>query len=205
MPVGRPRTFDVDKALDRALRVFWRKGYEGASLPDLTRAMRINRPSLYAAFGNKEALFRRAIDRYIEGPACHAREALEEPTARAVVERLWRGSIELIANPRNPRGCFLVQSALACGDTGQSVRREMAKRRMADEAALRERFERAIAEGDLPPDADAADLARYVTTISYGMAVKAADGATREELERVVEMALRAWSTASQTRAAVSN
>src|SRR5262252_1533238 len=103
---GRPRAFDIDDALDRALEVFWRKGYEGASLPDLTKAMGINRPSLYAAFGNKEALFRRAIERYVEGPGCHVREAIDEPTARKVVERLLRGSIDLITDVRKPRGCF---------------------------------------------------------------------------------------------------
>src|SRR3954463_942914 len=99
---GRPRSFDTDRALDRALTVFWRKGYAGASLPDLTRAMGINRPSLYAAFGNKEALFRKAIDRYAEGPAAHMAQALNEPTARSVVERLWNGTIDVLTNPRNP-------------------------------------------------------------------------------------------------------
>ena len=161
-------------------------------------AMGINRPSLYAAFGNKEALFRKAIDRYVEGPACHAchvREALGEPTARAVVERLLRGGIEVIASSRNPRGCFMVQGALACGDTADSVRREMAKRRAAGEAALRKRFERALAEGDLPRGADPADLARYVVTVTHGIAVQAAGGATREELQRVAELAMRAWPT----------
>src|SRR5262245_55016065 len=116
MAVGRPRAFDMDRALDRALKVFWRKGYEGATLPDLTKAMGINRPSLYAAFGNKEELFRKAIDRYVEGPACHTRLALEEPTARGAVERLWRATIDLVTDARNPRGCFIVQGALACGD-----------------------------------------------------------------------------------------
>jgi len=193
MPVGRPRAFDIDKALDRALQVFWRKGYEGTSLLDLTRAMGINRPSLYAAFGNKEALFRKAIDRYIEGPACHVREALDEPTACAVVERLLYQSIDLVTDRRNPRGCFMVQGALACGDTADCIRRELAKRRAASEAALRQRFERAIFEGDLPPDTNPADLARYVVTIMHGMAVQAVGGTSRDELRKVAAMVMRVW------------
>jgi AcrR family transcriptional regulator len=193
MPRGRPRAFDPDTTLDRALRVFWRKGYEGASLPDLTRAMGINRPSLYAAFGNKEALFRKALDRYVDGPAAYSREALDEPTARAVVERLLGGAVDLLTDPRHPPGCLMVQGALACGEGAEVIRRELALRRAAGEAALRQRFERAIADGDLPAGADAADLARYVATVIYGMAVQAAGGARREELRRVAETALRAW------------
>jgi AcrR family transcriptional regulator len=193
VPIGRPREFDVDKALDQALKVFWRKGFEGASLPDLTEAMGINKPSLYAAFGNKEELFRRAMDRYLAGPACHTHEALAEPTARAVAQRWLRGTIELLTHPRNPRGCFLVQGALACGEAGDAVRKEMAKQRAKGEAALRERFERAQAEGDLPTDSNAADLARYIAAVNFGLSVQAAGGAKREELERVAELALRAW------------
>lgn len=194
-PRGRPRTFDVEKALDAALLVFWRKGYEGTSLLDLTRAMGINRPSLYAAFGNKEALYRKAIDRYIEGPASHVLEALKQPNALAVVERLFYGSIDLITRARSPRGCFLVQSALACGDAAACLRRETAKRRIRYEALLRKRFERAIVEGDLPGRANAAELAGYVATVSHGMAIQAAGGATREELRRIAKMAMRAMPT----------
>jgi AcrR family transcriptional regulator len=193
VPRGRPREFDVEKALDRALKVFWRKGYEGASLPELTRAMGINRPSLYAAFGNKEALFRKVLDRYVEGPACYVREALAELTARAVAERLLGGAVELLTDPRHPRGCLLVQGALVCGDAAESVCRELAARRVAGEVAVRQRFERAREEGDLPTDADPADLARYVVTVIRGMAVQAAGGANREELRRVADVALRAW------------
>ena len=193
MPRGRPRQFDVEQALDRALKVFWRKGYEGTTLPDLTRAMGINRPSLYAAFGSKEELFGRALDRYAEGPAVYFRRALDEPTARAVAERLLGGTVELLTGRRTPRGCLAVQGALACGDAADSVRRELAARRAAGEAALRRRFERAKADGDLPADSDPADLARYVTTVVHGMSVQAAGGASREELRRVVAMALRAW------------
>jgi AcrR family transcriptional regulator len=195
VPRGRPREFDVEKALDRALKVFWRKGYEGASLADLTRAMGINRPSLYAAFNSKEGLFRKALDRYAEGPAVYVSEALKEPTARAVAERLLGGAIDLLTDRRNPRGCLLVQGALACGEAAESVRRELASRRASGEAAVRQRFEGALADGDLPAGADPADLARYVVTVLRGMAVQAAGGASREELRRVVEMALRAWPT----------
>jgi AcrR family transcriptional regulator len=195
VPKGRPREFDVEQALDRALQVFWRKGYEGASLPDLTEAMGINRPSLYAAFGNKEALFRKALDRYAEGPGAYVHAALNEPTARAVAERLLSGAVDLATDRRHPHGCLLVQGALACGEAAESVRKELCDRRMAFQALMRRRFERAQAEGDLPADADAADLARYLAAVLHGVAVQATGGASRAELRRVVEMALRAWPT----------
>ena len=193
VPKGRPREFDVEKALDRALKVFWRKGYEGASLLELTRAMGINRPSLYAAFGSKEGLFRKALDRYAEGPAAYFKAALAEPTARAVAERLLVEAIDALTDPRNPRGCLMVQGALACGEAAESVRRELVSRRLAGEAVLRQRFERAREDGDLPADVDPADLARYVVTVLRGMAVQAAGGASREELRRVAALTLRLW------------
>src|SRR5579883_1632675 len=189
MAKGRPREFDVDEALDRALWVFWRRGYEGATLADLTQAMGINRPSLYAAFGSKEELFCKVLDRYVEGPAVRVREALNEPTARAVAERLLGGVIDTVTDRRNPRGCLLVQGALACGETAESVRRELAASRLAGEDAVRQRFERAIADGDLPAEVDPAVLAGYVVTVMRGIAVQAAGGASREDLRRVAEMA----------------
>jgi AcrR family transcriptional regulator len=190
---GRPRAFDVDQALDRAMQVFWQKGYEGASLADLTKAMGINRPSLYAAFGNKEELFRKVLDRYDNGPAAYANEALNKPSARAVAERLLRGAADLQTGPHSPAGCLMVQGALACGDEVNPIRQELMARRAAGEAAVRRRFERAKAEGDLPPDSDPAALALYVATVIRGMAVQAAGGATRKELRRVIQVALRAW------------
>ena len=189
--LGRPRSFDIDGALDRALQIFWRKGYEGASLSELTKAVGVNRPSLYAAFGDKEALFRKAFDRYLNGPAAYTQEALKEPTARAVIERLLRGAADLNTARRNPGGCLTVQGALACGAAGDSIRQELAAYRAAGEAALRRRFQRAKSEGDLPATVNPADLARYVATLMFGMAVQAAGGATRDKLQSVVEMALR--------------
>jgi AcrR family transcriptional regulator len=191
---GRPREFDADEALDRALHVFWRQGYEGASLTDLTEAMGISRPSLYAAFGNKEDLFRRALDRYAEtGPGAVQREALDQPTAKAVVERMLRGAAECLTDPDNPRGCLAVQGALSCGEAAESIKNELCGRRAAGEAALRARFERAKADGDLKADADPQALARFVVTVQQGMSVQAAGGASRDDLMAVAEMALKAW------------
>ena len=192
-PAGRPRSFDTSRALDRALDVFWRKGYEGASLSDLTKAMGINRPSLYAAFGDKENLFRRVLDHYAEGPASYSHAALAEPTSRAVVERLLYGTADMLTAPRNPHGCLWVQGALACGNGADPVRRELISRRMAGEAALRQRLNRARIDGDLPAEANPASLARYIATIIQGMSIQAAGGATRSELRRIVKIALQSW------------
>lgn len=175
------------------MRVFWEKGFEGTAMRDLIKAMGINRPSLYGAFGNKEELFRKALDRYAEGPAGYVREALKEATARAVAERLLYGAVEVLADPNNPHGCLTVQGALACGDAAESVRKELISRRVAAEAELQKRLERAKREGDLPADANSRDLASYVATVVHGMSVEAQAGASRERLRGVAKMALKAW------------
>jgi len=192
---GRPRAFDPDAALDRAMHVFWAKGYEGASLSDLTRAMRINRPSLYAAFGNKEQLFRKVLDRYMDGPVAYFGKALAAPKARDVVEEIFLGTARMGDDPRIPAGCLMVQGALAVGDAAESVRKDAAARRAASEAALRRRLQRAKREGDLSKNADPAELASYVMTVVRGMAVQSAGGASRDQLRRVAQIALRAWPT----------
>ena len=191
---GRPRAFDPDAALERAMHVFWAKGYEGASLSDLTRAMRINRPSLYAAFGNKEQLFRKVLDRYMDGPVAYFGEALAAPKARDVVEEIFVGTARMAEDPRIPTGCLMVQGALACGSA--SARKEVTARRAAAEVALRRRLQRAKREGDLPKNADPAELAHYAMTVVRGMAVQSAGGASRDQLHRVAQIALRAWPKA---------
>ena len=193
MPSGRTRQFDVDEALDRALEVFWARGYEGATLPELTRAMGINRPSLYAAFGNKEQLFRKALDRYQTGPMSFLTEALRKPTARAVVEAIFSGFVRMQRDRDKARGCLVVSGALACGEEAETVRRELAQLRQAIVTALRERFERAVQDGDLPAGTDCATLARYTATVLNGLAVQAASGATEKELRLVSALAMQAW------------
>jgi AcrR family transcriptional regulator len=190
---GRPRAFDPDVALDRAMHVFWAKGYEGAALSDLTRAMHINRPSLYAAFGNKEQLFRKVLDRYANGPLAYFAKGLAAAKARDVIEKILFGAADMASDPRFPAGCLLVQGALACGDSAGSIQKEVTARRAASEVALRRRLQRAKREGDLSPRSDSAELARYVMTVLQGMAVQGANGAKRDQLRQVARTALRAW------------
>src|ERR1700681_4880247 len=189
---GRPRAFDPDADLERAMHVFWTKGYERASLSNLTRAMRINRPSLYAAFGNKEQIFRKVLDRYMNGPLAYFGKALGAAKARDVVAQIILRAAKMPSDPRTPAGCLVVQGALACGDAAGSVRNEIAALRTAAKAALRRRLQRAKREGDLPPNADPAELSHYVMTVLHGMAVQGADGANQHQLRRVTRIALRA-------------
>jgi AcrR family transcriptional regulator len=191
---GRPRAFDVGRALDAALCTFRKNGYEGTSLDDLTAAMGINRPSLYAAFGNKEQLFARAVERYVELGGERVRAALSAPTAREAAERYLREVvIGPCESPDATRGCLLVGAALTCSASAEAVRQLLVDRRSENEKLLRERFDRAVAEGDLPAGVSADDLARFVTTIMQGLSVHAAGGATRRQQLAVVDIALRAW------------
>ena len=192
-PRGRPREFCVDRALAAALQVFWTKGYEAASLSDLTEAMGITRPSLYAAFGNKEALFRKALDLYEREKLAFMKTALEAPSARQVVERMLRSALEVQTGQGGPRGCFNVISSVTCGAEAQAVKAEVIARRASSEAALQARFERARSEGDLPPDADPAGLVRYLMTVLQGMAVQAGSGVPRESLDQLVATTLSLW------------
>jgi AcrR family transcriptional regulator len=193
MAMGRPREFDPDKALDAALHVFWSRGYEGASMNDLTEAMGITKPSLYAAFGNKEELFRKALDRYVDGPGGYVQVALSKPTVREVVEHLLFEAAAAVTDPNHPAGCLAVQGALSCGEAAESIKQELMARRARGEQDLRQRFDRAVAEGDLPKDTDAADLARYLSAILQGMAVQAAGGTSRAQLRKIAEITLRSW------------
>jgi AcrR family transcriptional regulator len=192
-PRGRPREFCVEGALAAALRVFWTKGYEGTSLTDLTDAMRITRPSLYAAFGNKESLFRKALDLYQREKLEYVGRALAEPTARRVAEVLLRGAVVNATSPEEPHGCLGVITATSCGEEAQSVREEVLKRGQVIRAALIDRLERAKAEGDLPAHVDIEGLTSLLFAVLQGVSVQAGGGATRDQLDRLVETGLALW------------
>jgi AcrR family transcriptional regulator len=190
---GRPREFDLDDALAAALRVFWTKGYEGASLSDLTEAMGITRPSLYAAFGNKESLFRKALDLYEREKLAYVGEALEAPTSRAVAERLLRGAVDMQTSDCEPKGCMRVISSVTCGVEDESIRADLMDRRQSSQRAICERMERAKKEGDLPPDSDVDGLCAYLVAILQGIAIQGSSGASKPQLESLVDTSLAMW------------
>lgn len=190
---GRPREFDPERALGNALQVFWKRGYEGASMAELTEAMGITKPSLYACFGNKEALFKKALDLYEREKLCYVTSALEGPTARGVVEQLLKGGLDAHCGPGDPQGCLGLIGMLACATEAPSIREHIIARRASSEAALVARLERAKGEGDLPESIDPKALGQYVTTVLQGMAIKAQGGASRQELQNVIDTFLVMW------------
>jgi AcrR family transcriptional regulator len=193
MAMGRPRAFDAEHALDEAMEVFWRHGYEGATIAQLTEAMGINPPSLYAAFGSKEGLLKAALDRYTARRDAFMVEILSAPTAREAAERMLMGIADSQTDPANPPGCLLIQGGLACGTGSENVPFELAARRAHTEAQLRERFTKAKVEGDLKESAEPAALARYLSAVTAGMGVMASSGADREALRQVAAVSLRAF------------
>ncbi len=192
---GRPREFCVDQALAAALRIFWTKGYEGASMTDLTEAMGITKPSLYAAFGNKEELFRKALDLYESEKLAYMRDAIKAPSARAVAERLLRGALEMQTSDCEPRGCLRVISSVACGAEADSIRSEVIARRKSSSHALTRRFQEAQDAGELPQGLTPEGLASFLAALLQGMSIQAGAGASREELEKLVDTSLAVWPT----------
>jgi AcrR family transcriptional regulator len=191
--MGRHREFDVDKALDAALDVFWLKGYEGASYTDLTQATGVERPGLYSAFGNKEAMFRLALDRYYAQYLRYFPEALEQPTSRLVAEHILLGAAELHTRFADRSGCMGVLGALVGPDSVAPIQKTMFEARSAGEAALLQRLEQAREQGDLPQDANCTALTAFIMTILSGMAVQARSGYDRATLEAVARQALATW------------
>ncbi|WP_028937905.1 TetR/AcrR family transcriptional regulator [Pseudonocardia spinosispora] len=196
MPGGRPRGFDTTAVLDAAIEVFWRYGYEGASLHELTAAMGINKASLYATFGSKQELFQRAVARYAETDMAYASRALEEPTGRDVVRAFLHDNVDALTGADHPPGCLSIQGGVSCGPANAGVAEFLATSRLAGERALAERLARAVSDGDLPETADPVALARFVMTFSEGQAVHAAAGVPREQLLQSADIALTVFAAA---------
>lgn len=189
--MGRHREFDPDQALDAALAVFWRKGFEGASYADLVAATGVERPALYKAFGNKDALFRLALERYSERYWDYMPAALAQPTARQVVADMLKGAVELSTRYPDRTGCLGINGALAASDDAEPARQALIAARADGEAALCARFEQAQREGDLPKTANPAVLAAYFMAVMHGMAVQAKAGFAREKLLAVAKQAMQ--------------
>lgn len=190
---GRPREFDPDEALSAALQIFWKRGYEGASLADITEAMGIKKPSLYACFGNKEALFHKALDLYERENLRYMQSALEEPTARAVAGTLLRGTLAIQTRTKDPRACFGVIGLVSGSAHAESIKEEVAARQVSSMMALSGRFTRAQSEGDLPADVEPRALAAFVLAMMQGMSVQASTGASAADLAQLVDVTLRLW------------
>jgi AcrR family transcriptional regulator len=191
---GRPRGFDRGKALHQAMVVFWERGYEGASLEALTTAMGIGRPSLYAAFGSKEALFREAVGLYEQTDGSVTDDALDKAwSAREAIEAMLRSNIETYSDPRTPAGCMIVLSSSLGVPGDAQVRAFLAGRRRSAHASLVRRLKRGIAEGDLPKQTNANAIAEFYGTLLQGLSYQARSGASKASMHRMVDGAMAAW------------
>lgn len=191
---GRPRGFDRTEALEQAMRLFWSKGYGSASLAELTEAMGINAPSLYAAFGSKDALFREAVAHYAEHHGVEIWRALDEtPGAREAIERFLLATAEAYSAPGNPPGCLIVLGAQYGLGEDNAADRELRARRRENLRRIAGRLARAVAEGELPPEFAVEKVAALYLSVQTGMSVLARDGADRGTLEGVAEGAMLGW------------
>jgi len=194
-PRGRPRSFDREQALDSAMEVFWEKGFEGASLADLTDAMGVNPPSLYSAFGDKESLFLEAVERYVSqrGESC---DYCGAATAKDAVRMLLDYMAEDLTSSAHPRGCLMMMASTTTSAASPKLQAALSKLQGLSRTRLRERIQCGIAAGEMPADTDAAALTAFYNAVMTGMSVMAKDGATRKSLVATVETAMRAWPDA---------
>ena len=188
---GRPRSFDEEQAIDAAMRVFWEKSFGGTTMADLTGATGLNRSSIHAAFGSKEGLFLRAVDRYQAGPMRYIPKALAETTLPRAIEALIRGIVNFLSTPGNPKGCLFIHGALACGTGDEPLTQHMTEWRKSIENLIKERIQQAQREGELSREVSATDYARYIGTIMIGIGIQAVNGAGKAELTRTADIALQ--------------
>jgi AcrR family transcriptional regulator len=188
---GRPIGFDKDAALEAAMLLFWQRGYEGTSMADLTQAMGLNPSSIYAAFGDKHALFQLAVKRYMEMRAQYAGKALEESSLEKVVRALFDNTVAFLTTPGHPPTCMTLAGSVGCSLDASPARDIMTEIRKQNEVAMRERFLQARKSGELSKDVNVDDYTRYLSSILAGLSIQAANGSTKAELTRTANMALR--------------
>ncbi len=191
---GRPLSFDRETALHQAMLVFWRHGYEATSLNDLTAAMGVTPPSIYAAFGDKKRLFLEAVGRYVSGPVTAHSIIGQAATAQDAAWGLLQAAATGFTGADTPPGCLLASSAISCSAAAAGVQGELAAIRRGIEARLRNRIVRAVEAGEMAGGTDADALAGHVMAVIQGMSTLARDGAGREKLMRVAATAMLAWS-----------
>ena len=190
---GRPPAFNHEEALEKAMQAFWMYGYEGTSMAALIEAMDMNKPSIYAAFGNKEALFNKVLDKYATGPSAFVKEAMAEPTSYQVAKVFLTKAVTLLTQHQSPRGCMIVQGALSCGPEAEMIQKKLISYRASIEENFKRRFDIAKASGDLPEVTNTSALAKYVATVHQGISVQASSGASKDQLMAVVDIAMQSW------------
>lgn len=199
-PPERPsrRQFDREEALDTAMKLFWRHGFESTSMAMLLQALDLTAPSLYAAFGNKERLFHEAVERYIQVQGAKVMAPLEAPvSARAAIEQMLLASAASVSSGRNPAGCLLSFGAINSSDPGSSPVAVLRQARAETARRIRARLERAVADGELPASTDTGRLARFYHAVMSGLQLRSLDGVSRGELEAIARDALKAWPGAA--------
>jgi AcrR family transcriptional regulator len=194
---GRPVKFDRAQALHQAMLCFWQSGYEGTSMAVLTQAMGMNAPSIYAAFGDKKSVFLKAVGLYLTGQENDnpSFELPEAPQARSVVETLLSGVIKRYTGENTPPGCLVGTSALSVSEGSSDIKQAVSQIRHTMEAKLEQRIQQDIEQGLLPPDTSAAGLATFISATIQGISTLARDGASREKLTHVKNLAMKAWPT----------
>lgn len=200
-PRGRPRTFDSDAALRRAMLVFWEKGYEATSMADLTAAMQIGAPSLYAAFGNKADLFAAALKTYKAEIGREIWDALSKAaTARQAFADFLQQTAVAYARSDQPRGCMIALGVLN-GDTDAIPACELLRGcRLENSTLLRARLEQGVRDGEISPSADCRQIADFYATVQHGMSITARDGATLASLQSTADAAMAAWDALTSPR-----
>lgn len=196
--MARPREFDRDQALLLARDAFWERGYAGTSMADLVAALGLAPPRLYAAFGSKEELFRKAVEHYEAHEGGFVARALqEEPTARQAMERMFRDAIDIYTRPDRPKGCMVVTAAVNCAEENDDVRDWLAERRRKQTASIVERLKRAQRDGEIRPESDAQALGDYLATLMHGLSVQARDGVPKKKLQAACRLALMVLAQAA--------